>query len=239
MAHLSGRSLGGAGTDETVWAGCGALKDAPPLQLTAPVSGRVVVVAPHPDDEVLGAGGTTALLSARGVRVVMIAVTDGEASAPARAEEMRTLRPLESVHAAAELGITPSVVHSLGLPDGNVRAQDVESLLSPMLEPGDLVLAPWVLDGHPDHEATGLGTHRACRSISAVLLAYLVWAWHWAQPPDLPWEKLCRVDLDEDTTWRKRRAVQRFTSQLVGPDPILSDMTVRRLTRDFEVFVAS
>jgi LmbE family N-acetylglucosaminyl deacetylase len=234
--HL--RSLDGLGTDETVWMASEALRSAPAFPIALPPSGRVVVVAPHPDDEVLGAGGTTALFLTVRAQILLIAVTDGEASAPERAEQLRRIRPLESACAAAALGVTPHASYALRLPDGGVSADTVELALRPLLEPGDLVLAPWVRDGHPDHEATGLGAQRACHATDATLMAYLVWAWHWAQPSELPGEALRRVDLDEVTVRRKRRAVQCFTSQLAGPDPILNDLTVQRLTRDFEVFVS-
>jgi LmbE family N-acetylglucosaminyl deacetylase len=238
VASLTQRSLAGLGTDESVWVGSTALRDVTPLTLGVPTSGRVVVVAPHPDDEVLGAGGTTALLVSRGATVVLVAVTDGEASAPEQADTLRTLRPLESAKAAETLGTTPCLTHRLGLRDGAVAAADVESALRPLLEPGDLLLAPWVCDGHPDHEQTGLGAEQACRVSDVELLEYLVWAWHWARPSDIPWERCGRVDFDDLGTARKRRAVQCFTSQLTGPRPILSKRTVVRLTRHFEVLVA-
>jgi LmbE family N-acetylglucosaminyl deacetylase len=38
---------------------------------------RLVVVAPHPDDEVLGCGGTLAAETAAGIDVVVVFVTDG------------------------------------------------------------------------------------------------------------------------------------------------------------------
>ena len=37
-----------------------------------------VVVAPHPDDETLAAGGLIAALTSRGIPVTVVAVTDGE-----------------------------------------------------------------------------------------------------------------------------------------------------------------
>ncbi len=169
---------------------------------------------------------------------MVIAVTDGEASAPERAEELRSVRPRESARAAVALGMTPSLSYALGLPDGRVRAHDVEALLVPLLQPGDLVLAPWAHDGHPDHDEVGRAAQYACTEVGARLLAYLVWAWHWAQPGELPWEKACRVELDGAVARRKREAVQCFASQLTGPKPILSSHAVQRLTRDFEVFLS-
>jgi len=41
--------------------------------------GRTLVIAPHPDDEVLGAGGTIARLAAEGERVFVAIVTEGRA----------------------------------------------------------------------------------------------------------------------------------------------------------------
>ena len=41
-----------------------------------------LVLAAHPDDEVLGVGGTMALLAAAGARLRLVSVTDGEASHP-------------------------------------------------------------------------------------------------------------------------------------------------------------
>ena len=95
MADLTARSLEGRRTDES--SGWRALSFAVwPLLGEAAGLGRVVVIAPHPDDEVLGAGATTATLALQGARVVVIAVTDGEASNPSRVEELREIRPGES-----------------------------------------------------------------------------------------------------------------------------------------------
>lgn len=237
MADLTARSLEGRGTDESVWLACSELRRLGPCSVRPPDSGRVVVIAPHPDDEVLGAGGTTATLALQGARVVVIAVTDGEASNPSRVEELREIRPGESARAAATLGTTPCLSYALGLPDGGVHTHDVEALLVPLLESGDLVLAPWAHDGHPDHDEVGAAAHAACARAEARLLSYLVWAWHWAQPGELPWEMACRVELADAVARRKREAVQCFASQLTGPEPVLSPHTVRRLTRNFEVFL--
>jgi LmbE family N-acetylglucosaminyl deacetylase len=238
MATLTEHSLEGSGTPESVWSACDELRRLAACRLTVPESGRLVVVAPHPDDEVLGAAGACSTLAEQGARIVLVAVTDGEASTPDRREELRRVRPHEAAHAAAVLGTTPYVVHSLGLPDGRVRADEVAPALGTLLQPGDLVLAPWVRDGHPDHDQVGLAAEQACHRGGSSLLAYLVWAWHWAAPSDLPWEKAVRLDLDDAMADRKRRAVACFTSQITGPRPVLSAQILRRLTRSFEVFLS-
>jgi LmbE family N-acetylglucosaminyl deacetylase len=199
--------------------------------------GRVVVVAPHPDDEILGAGGTTAKLAAAGAEIVAVAVTDGEGSHLGRSAELRRLRPLESAAAAAVLGAVPGTVHRLALHDGEVDAADVAGALVPLLDPDDLVLGPWLLDGHPDHEAVGRGCAIAAQELGTGVLSYLVWAWHWAWPADLPWTDAVRVDLGPELARRKQLAVRCFASQLDGPDPVLPTPVVERLTRPFEVLL--
>ena len=78
---MSAPSLKGDGTPEDVWWAPGGLDTIPardPAVVRPP--GRVVVVAPHPDDEVLGVGGTLAAWAP--VEVLVVAVTDGEGSHP-------------------------------------------------------------------------------------------------------------------------------------------------------------
>ena len=105
--------LEGAGTPESVWLAAPSLRTAKRWRPVLPRSGRVVVVAPHPDDEILGAGGTVARLMSLGAHHVAVAVTDGEASHHGRAPELREVRPAESFAAAQALGIVPDVTHRL------------------------------------------------------------------------------------------------------------------------------
>src|ERR1700737_5207409 len=50
----------------------------------APAEGPLLVVAPHPDDEVMGAGGLIHTWAGMGRSVTVLSVTDGEAELPAR-----------------------------------------------------------------------------------------------------------------------------------------------------------
>src|SRR5690606_13943913 len=119
---------------------------------------RVVLVSPHPDDETLACGGLLRAAGAMGLDVHLVSVTDGEACYPGNArwtpERLRAVRSGEVAHAIAALGVRAQV-HRLGLPDGDVdgHREALEATLRSMLRPGDLVLAPWEQDGHPDHDA--------------------------------------------------------------------------------------
>jgi LmbE family N-acetylglucosaminyl deacetylase len=76
---------------------------------------RVLVLAAHPDDEVLGMGATIALHASRGDEVRIVVVTDGSSTQYPGAAETRGRKEREALRAAAELGVE-DYVH-LDLPD--------------------------------------------------------------------------------------------------------------------------
>jgi LmbE family N-acetylglucosaminyl deacetylase len=230
------------GTGEQAWRAWPGLWKLPLAGLLAWPS--AVVVAAHPDDEVLGVGGTLALLAAAGARLRVIAVTDGEASHPGAADPAALVRrrAQERAAALAILGVGHVEVVRLGFPDtalGRVEGE-VVSALREACRGFEVCLAPWDADAHADHEAAG----RAAQQASRRVLSYPVWAWHWAVPADrrLPWHRALRVELPPTLAARKRSAIQAFTSQLTdragGHGPVLPPGIVAHFTRAQEVLFA-
>ena len=226
MAELTRPALrlDGAGTPESAWQASPQLHHLRPWTKPAPSTRRCVIVAPHPDHEILGVGGIWALLASARIGVVLVAVTDGENSHPRRRGELRQRRPLESAAAAACLRVAPVQTVRLRHPDGGITEPSLRAQLAHLIRPGDLVLAPWDHDGHPDHDRVGRAARAVADRHGAGLLCYLVWAWHWAAPdgPDLPWDKALRVELDPDLTGRKRAAVRCFATQTHRSQPHLA-----------------
>lgn len=187
---------------------------------------RVVVVAPHPDDEVLACGGLLAQHAARGGEVLVVAVTDGEAShteAEASVDashcaDLAEQRRLERLLGLAQLGLSAKTVHAMHLPDGQVKThgQQLRSELLNLLRPGDTVLSTWEHDGHPDHDASGHATRHACLAIGCRFLSAPVWMWHWASVGDIrvPWHRLHRMALSQDLLQRKLAALAAHATQL-------------------------
>jgi LmbE family N-acetylglucosaminyl deacetylase len=136
------------------------------------------------------------------------------------------------------MGLAGAETVRLGMTDGEVRATPLTRALCGLAGPGDLILAPWSCDGHPDHDAAGEAAARAGRRVGALVYSYLVWAWHWAAESDLPWSRAVRVEMDAGLAESKRAAVRCFATQIGGPDPILPPAVLARLTRPFEVLVA-
>jgi LmbE family N-acetylglucosaminyl deacetylase len=237
------------GHDEAAWASSPHLARLMPLgELRVR---RLVVVTPHPDDEVLGAGGLIQKALAEGVLVEVIAVTDGEASHPlsraATALELPAVRARETEVALRRLGWDKPVITRLQLPDGHVaeRRRELDRALSDILLPNDLCVAPWRLDGHPDHNACGESALQAAVSVGAKALSFLIWTWHWADPYgfDVPWDNCRQLHMSRRAQARKRWSTLAFESQIsaLGPleadAPILPTPLLRRFWRPFEVFV--
>ncbi len=107
---------------------------------------RLLVLAPHPDDEVIGCGGVVAqhLREHRAVRVVV--ATDGaEGGSPSERED-------ESRRGIALLG--PAEVVFLGFADRALGEDAAERIREQLLEfRPDLVLVPSPVEIHPDHVA--------------------------------------------------------------------------------------
>ncbi|MDQ1673635.1 MAG: hypothetical protein QOC98_2197 [Frankiaceae bacterium] len=242
-------ALDGSGTPESVWSAWPAPSSWPELDLTDPPS-RVVVVAPHPDDEVLGVGGLLRRLTDRGVSALIVAVTDGEASHPGSPtltpEQLRDRRADERSDALDLLCITAEV-QRLRLPDGGVadRESELEASLRAVLRSDDWCVATWTGDGHPDHEAVGRAAAAAATAAGARLLEVPIWTWHWAVPDDarVPWDRARQVPLSGEVAAAKRRAVDAYRSQItpLSDDPadaaILPPPILARLLRPFETLL--
>jgi len=210
------------GTSEDAWESwleLGHLPAAYPLAWAS-----AVVVAAHPDDEILGVGGTMAILAAAGARLRLIAVTDGEGSHPAADPAViGSARTAESAAALEALGARGVEVIRLRFPDTGLGAREDElsAVLREQCAGFDVCLAPWEADAHADHEAAGRAARRAARHAGPNVLTYPIWMWHWAKPGDarVPWDRARRVALSAELATRKQAAIQAFTSQLTDRGP--------------------
>jgi LmbE family N-acetylglucosaminyl deacetylase len=218
------------GTEEEEWRAWDGLRELPALDMTA--WRDVVVIAAHPDDEVLGAGGLMALLADQGVRLRLVAVTDGEASHPhLPGQEVAARRIAESAAALKYIGEVETI--RLGLPDSGVREEELRGLLPELVDGFDVCLAPWAKDVHRDHEAAG----RAASACGLEVWQFPIWTWHWARPADrrLPWDRAVRVPLPPAVADRKQAAIDCFTSQFEEPEPILPPGILAHFARPQEV----
>ncbi|HEK1009840.1 TPA: PIG-L family deacetylase [Pseudomonas putida] len=218
-----------------------------PEQLLPP-GRRLVLLAPHPDDEILMAGGLLAGLHGREQDLLLISATDGEGSHPDSAtwteHRLRRQRPLESRHALQQLDLDVNQLdwRRLHLKDGALPRDEafLVNHLNQLLRPDDVLMTTWRSDGHCDHEALGRAAAQAALARKVQLVEVPVWAWHWATPDDprLPWPRAHRLELDEARVARKRQALAAHHSQL-EPDqnrpPVLPAHLLDCLLQPFEL----
>ena len=206
----------------------------------SPQPGPLVVVAPHPDDEVLGAGGLVHCWSCTGQAVTVVSVTDGEAADHSRAD-LSLVRRKELRHALRKLSLVHIDVKNLCIPDGKVK--DHKTRLRIAVEEcakgGATIIAPYERDGHPDHEAVGQVCCELAHESGLPIARYPVWTWHHTHPASmqaLKWGlfRLCAVALRAKT-----RALQCFESQLRPRRgaPIVPAHVLAHFERPFEAFV--
>lgn len=149
--------------------------------LSNPLKSRVVVLSPHPDDELIGCGGTIFGLAQAGAEIHVIQMTEGMTCLALRGEAesvRRQIRWQEAAAVAERLGFTGhywETGSSGGLEDSEETVARLTEVLAG-LKP-DLVFVPSGTDRHPEHRLANLIFERARGVIpgSCRVLEYPVW----------------------------------------------------------------
>lgn len=168
---------------------------------------NILILAPHPDDEVFGCGGAIIRHVERGAPVNVIIISDGaygitEESRP----EHITMRQQESQSAAEILGYGKPIFWDFRDREVSYSEKLVQLILEAIAETGaDLVYAPSVFEMHPDHRAVAMAAVEGIRRQAAPthLAMYEV---------GMPMRPNLLLNIS-DIADRKMQAMQRFVSQ--------------------------
>lgn len=176
---------------------------------------RVLILAAHPDDEILGCGGVAALHAARGDHVVSVVACEGQS----HRYQGRDI-PMEDHSRAAAKALGVHDVRLLGLPDQQLDTMTLTKIITPIekvvreVRP-DTVYCQWGGDVNRDHhllfEAILVATRPTEPFLEQVLAFDTASSTEWAYPrrfvPDT-WIDISSV-LD-----RKLAAMQCYESEL-------------------------
>ena len=199
---------------------------------------RLAVVAPHPDDETLAAGGLIFDLTRAGWHVSVLIVTDGAAS-HVGVRNLRAIREAECRKAVRTLGLTEPPTF-LGFPDGETDANIVviAAALREAVGTVDVIVGPRADDWHSDHRATAKALDIAFDASGPARLHYAVWGWEQLSVDQLNIGAGETFEASPAAVDAKKRALQHYESQttLRYGRVILSDAMVQRHTSSTEVF---
>lgn len=157
---------------------------------------RVLVIAAHPDDEVLGMGGTIAKLSSNGIDVHLLIVTDGSTSQYKNSENLKKIiedKKIETNNAANLLNIK-SVIYG-GLPDMRLDVTphtDINNVIENAIETiqPDTVFTHFWGDVNKDHQAVYESTLVAVRPQAGQIVQEL---YCYSVPSSTEWNP-CKAD---------------------------------------------
>jgi LmbE family N-acetylglucosaminyl deacetylase len=205
------------------------------LDVFAKNRGPVLIVAPHPDDEILGVGGTMSKLAKAGYEVHVCVVTTGRE--PLFTPEQTRMVQAETAKAHEFLGVTKT--HWMDLPAAElteVSTMELNSTIGKLvsdLSPSALII-PHVGDIHIDHQLVHLSSMVAARphqeQFPNLILAYETlsetnWNTPGVTPPFVP-----NVFIDiSDHLEQKLAAFGMFESQARGAPHERSIPTLRAL----------
>jgi LmbE family N-acetylglucosaminyl deacetylase len=185
-----------------------------------PGNEKVLVIAPHMDDEVIGCGGTLAKHVAAGATVTILYLTDGRHggaipeggdAVTSQAPTLAEVRKAEARAALAELGISDIIYldaidcQVMQTPGLGLRLRRHLLELRPQL-----VYLPFFLEEHPDHRAASQVLLEASEEtdLSFRCHGYEVWT---------PLFPNCLVNIDE-TVELKKKCIAHYKSQLSDTD---------------------
>ena len=224
------------------------------------LSGNILIVAPHMDDEALACGGLIAKLPHKN-DIYIIYATDGMKSPapiiPGRdkiSPDLGKARMQESIEAMKLLGVPEHNLHFLCLPEAHLKKHlsSLRNLLRDKIRAiaPNQIFVPFRYDRHPDHLAVNHAVVSELEqgTIQAQLVEYFVY-YRWRLLPKRDIRKyakqqyLFQLDIS-DVTKRKRRALECFTSQTTiyypwQTRPILTPMLLDEECSNPEYFLIS
>lgn len=146
-----------------------------------PMMDRIVIISPHPDDEILGCGGIISRLNKLNKQVFIVFLTKGENCDPSISPEvLMTERRKLTDKALERVGQAKNRVYFLNFKDGQVHIKDPETeklrFLLNEIEP-QAIFVTHQLEGWNDHVQAYQIIKTFIKNKDIRLFEYCVWFW--------------------------------------------------------------
>ena len=179
---------------------------------------NVLIVAPHPDDEVIGCGGLIARLLEKGNPPHIIVMTGGEGSHDNGVDKESIVKARRGLtrKAISILGVPMCNLHELDFKDGGIYPESEQmTLLKELIcsiNP-DTVFVPHWGEGWPDHVRTA-EIVKSLVSKSTEVWEYCVWMWYYNVWRGLDWKNAAALHLSPHEHELKVKAVDAYIRPL-------------------------
>jgi len=190
------------------------------------IKGMVVIIAPHPDDEVIGCGGLIARLVTERNTPHIIILTGGEGShrgcCDIETDEIKRERRKLTDNALRVLNVDREFIHELDFPDGDIyssskrgaSSMEVDRLEKLLFEiQPDTILVPHWGEGWPDHVNT-VKIVNAIAPKQVSIYEYCVWMWYYNVWRGLDWKNAFRLRMTPRERQLKLEAMDVYTKLL-------------------------
>ena len=182
---------------------------------------NALIIAPHPDDEVIGCAGLIQKEIKAKKRVDIVILSGGEASHNSCCDipqpELKDRRRELTLYAAKILGLNESSIHFLNYPDGNINYSHPESdrlkALIERINPQSIFIP---------HKGEGWNDHIQVRNIIDKILSdktkvtiyeYCVWFWYYNYW-DIDWKNAFILKMSKEEHQKKNIAINSYIKPL-------------------------
>lgn len=225
---LKNMRIEGKNIEETIFIGYNAR-----IRYSIPIKnmGKVLVLAPHPDDETIGCAGTILELQKKNVEIEVVLFT------LPKDEKRAKIRLKEFTKVMNYLGCKINKICQY--PDGETKMvkDRIKSTLQEIIinENPDIIFTPYILDYHLDHRVISMILAEIVKQSMTLIAMYEVWV------PIL--HPNCYVDITE--VWEKKKnALLQYQSQekeysIIGKSKVLNSLRAQLSFRKNVKYVES
>lgn len=178
-------------------------------------NGTIVIIAPHPDDEIMGCGGLIQRLTSQGKEIHVVIMTGGEGSHKGcchiSPEQLSSKRRKLAEYIDSGLGIKH--IHFLHYPDGGISQQHHETnVLQSLLDqvhPSCAFVPHWG-EGWPDH-VHAAEIVKSLLPSQVEIYEYCVWLWYY-NVWRLDWKHARVLRMSPQEHQKKKQAINDYVT---------------------------
>jgi len=180
----------------------------------------ILIISPHPDDEILGCGGLISYMVKHHKTISIIFMTKGEnVNKNISPEVLKVERTKLAKEALSSVGQSLDSIYFLNFRDSEINIKDAETeklnALINRINP-QVVLVPHQLEGWNDHVQSNYIIRKLIQNRPIKLYEYCVWFWYTMPFPKvftIKWHDARYFKMGKDTHKLKKEAIKIYMDE--------------------------